>query len=258
MITSISVVYRFAAMQSKIKVSVIIPTLNEADFIGTLVEFLTTNADSRLEKVIVCDGGSVDGTAELARDAGAEVVENLEQSRAVQMNAGWKVAGGNVLYFVHADSLPPKTYLDDIEEELKKGSDLGCYRFLFNSRRPALRFNSFMTRFNALSFRGGDQTLFVKREVFEELNGYDESYEIMEEYDFLIRANKRFKFSIIPKDVKVSARKYEYNSYFRVNVANIVAFTMFRLNCSASSIKRVYFKMLRHPKDNNKFDQKEK
>jgi hypothetical protein len=165
------------------------------------------------------------------------------------MNAGWKASSGSVLYFVHADTLPPSSYLDDIEKELEQGTDLGCYRFLFNSKRPVLRFNSFMTRFNALSFRGGDQTLFVKRNVFEDLNGYDESYEIMEEYDLLIRANKRFKFSIIPKDVKVSARKYEHNSYFRVNVANVVAFTMFRLNCSASAIKRVYFKMLRHPKD---------
>lgn len=235
-------------VEKTMNVSVIIPTLNEVENIGKLVEFLRQHGDERLLEVIVADGGSNDQTVELAESAGAKTCKNLPRSRAIQMNAGWKKSSGNVLYFVHADALPPRTYLSDIAESLSSGADMGCYRFQFDSDSMILKFNSYMTRFNGLSCRGGDQTLFITREAFKELGGYDQSFEIMEEYDLLIRAKKKFTFTIIPKDVKVSARKYQHNSYLRVNFANFVVFMMFRLGFSSGRIKNAYFRLLRHPK----------
>ena len=165
------------------------------------------------------------------------------------MNEAAKSAGGDILYFVHADSLPPMGYADDVASAISNGADLGSFRFKFKSDNRLLRFNSWCTRLNLLSVRGGDQTLFVKKEVFERLKGYCWKHCIMEEYDFMRRSKKEgFKFKLIQKDVEVSARKYDKNSWLRVNFANVVAMVMWRLGSSPSRIKNTYFTLLRHPK----------
>jgi hypothetical protein len=93
--------------------------------------------------------------------------------------------------------------------------------------------------------RGGDQTLFVKKTVFNELNGYDPEYVIMEDFDFIRRARKKFNFKIIPKNVVVSARKYKHNSYFKVNVINLWSYWVFMLGGSSEKIKMNYKKRLK-------------
>jgi hypothetical protein len=96
--------------------------------------------------------------------------------------------------------------------------------------------------------RGGDQTLFVKRTDFNTLGGYDARLRIMEEYDFMRKARRELKFKIIPKDVVVSARKYEENSYFRVNLANLVVFVFYNWGASQERLMKLYKKLLKHSK----------
>ena len=96
--------------------------------------------------------------------------------------------------------------------------------------------------------RGGDQTLFIKRNEFNIVGGYNPHYRIMEEYDFMRKARKQLKFKIIPKDVVVSARKYEENSYFRVNLANFIVFNLYRGGASQKKLISTYNSMLNHPK----------
>jgi hypothetical protein len=92
--------------------------------------------------------------------------------------------------------------------------------------------------------RGGDQTLFVTRRLFDELGGYREEDVIMEEYYFIKRARERYPFKIIPKEVLVSARKYHMNGYFRVQIANLIAFNMFRFGFPQMRIAQTYRKLL--------------
>jgi rSAM/selenodomain-associated transferase 2 len=229
-------------------ISIIIPTYNEVNAIVGLVKHLLANAHGKVKEIIVVDGFSTDKTAELAEQAGAKVIVAEKQGRGCQMNEGALIAKGDLLYFVHADSIPPSSYVSDIYQAIEEGFDLGCYRFKFQSNKLLLKFNSYCTRFDRLMCRGGDQTLFVKKDIFEKLKGYKNDYLIMEEYDFLIRARKKHLFKIIPKDVLVSARKYDNNNYFRVNFANFIVFMMFYAGIAQPKMVKTYKRLINHPK----------
>jgi rSAM/selenodomain-associated transferase 2 len=222
-------------------ISVIIPTLNEAEVIHERISFIHQHGGTLVVEVIVCDGDSEDDTVKQAEQAGARIVRCAERSRALQMNAGAQKAKGDFLYFVHADTQLISTFATDILEAFNKGYEAGCYRYVFD--------NAWFTRFDLSFCRGGDQTLFVKKEVFRSLNGFDESFVIMEDYEFLKRLRTVASFRIIPKDVIVSSRKYVDNSWLRVQLSNLIAFSMFRFKMSPKKIKIAYKKMLNYRYD---------
>lgn len=230
------------------KISVIIPTLNEEDNISKVMNRLKeclTNTDF---EIIVVDADSKDKTQLIAEKLGAKVIACNKMNRAYQMNVGAKVSQYDLLYFLHADAMPPLNLYDALGNSLREGADLGCFRFQFDSDRKILALNAYFTRFNWLVCRGGDQSLFIKRSVFEELGGYNADYTIMEEYDLIKRARKKYVFKVIPESVLVSARKYIHNSYLRVSLANFIVFSLYRFGASQESMIRVYFKLLNHPK----------
>ncbi len=189
---------------------------------------------------MVVDGGSVDSTETLAEEAGAHVEQAVERGRALQMNLGAQISKGEILYFIHGDTLPPRSYADDIRSAIAQGYDLGCYRFKFDDDRWLLKINGFFTRFNRPWCRGGDQSLFIKREIFNYLGGYREDFVIMEDFEFLRRAAQNYRFTVIPKDILVSARKYHGNNYLQVQVANLIVFNMFKWGYKPERILNVY------------------
>lgn len=205
-----------------------------------------------LEHFIVVDGGSHDQTKRIASEYGALVVD-AAQGRASQMNAGANLVSDGILWFIHADTLPPKSGAVLLLEAVNGGADLGCFRFEFNSERLILKVNSFMTRFNFLGVRGGDQGIFMRCMAFKELNGFDEKYVIMEEYDLLERASQAgLAFRLLPASMLVSARKYDHNSYFKVNWANLKAFKAYKRGEAPEAIAKAYHEMLHHPTDSRK------
>ncbi|UOG77102.1 TIGR04283 family arsenosugar biosynthesis glycosyltransferase [Hymenobacter tibetensis] len=226
--------------------SVIIPTYNEAASIGSLVRQLQQHAPAHTIEVLVVDANSPDGTAAAAQQAGATVLRSPSPGRATQMNYGAQHASGQILYFVHADVGIHPDYVRTIQEAVASGYEAGCYRFRFNSRHPLLRLNSYGTRFRGIMSRGGDQTLFVTRQLFERLGGFDEHYCIMEDFDIIQRIRRQARFLIVPQDVVVSARKYETNSWLRVQLANLTAFSLFFLKVAPSRIARTYKAMLNY------------
>ncbi len=228
-------------------ISVIIPTFNEASTIASLVSFVYINSRGLVNDVFVVDGGSDDETVTLAQQAGAVVLHSSLKSRAAQMNLGAKNATGSVLYFVHADVQLVPSFAEDIKKAIQLNFDSGCYRYIFDSKKKILKFNSYFNQFDTLlMMRGGDQTLFVKQTVFSALNGFDEYYSIMEDYDFIIRLRKKYSFKVIQKDIVVSARKYETNSWIRVQFANVFILIMFRLKRSPESMRMMYKKLLNY------------
>lgn len=229
-------------------ISIIIPTLNEEHNIGKLLSFLVCNDYSQLCQIIVVDGGSVDATqTEVRKFESVTLILSSEQSRAIQMNLGAKYSNSDVLYFVHADVVLPPSFYTDIMNALKT-SQYGGYRYRFDSENLLLRINSFFTRFPMMWCRGGDQTLFITRDLFDQLNGFDEYYCVMEDFDLLRRAKQMEKYHIIQKDVIVSARKYHHNSYFNVQLANLRAFRMFNAGVEPKKI-RTYYKLALGLKD---------
>jgi rSAM/selenodomain-associated transferase 2 len=232
--------------------TVIIPTYNEIKQISLLLNHLKNANQNNLE-IIVCDGGSTDGTQEVVEKSGIKLLHSPLKGRAKQMNYASQQSNGEVLYFVHADTIPPISFIDDILTSIKEGFPIGCYRFKFNSNKKILKVNSYFTRFDRLMCRGGDQSLYITKSVFEELNGYCKNHKIMEDYDIIIRARKKYSFKIIPKDVIVSARKYDQNSYLKVNITNFLVFMMYYAKVDQDKIIRFYRAMLNHKKSKLKY-----
>lgn len=227
-------------------ISVIIPTLNEAENLRTLIPLLFSNGNKEWIEVIVADADSKDQTQSVSEQLGAKYIACSLKSRAAQMNAGAKIARGEVLYFVHADTRPISSFVEDIKKSVTNGYFAGCYRYQFDSDDFLLKINSWFTRFDGVFSGGGDQTLFIKKTFFEELNGFDEKYMIMEDFDLVRRIREKTKFRIIPKSIKVSARKYENNSWLRVQLVNLTVFIYFLSNKQPSKIKNLYCRLLNH------------
>ncbi|OGX91069.1 TIGR04283 family arsenosugar biosynthesis glycosyltransferase [Hymenobacter coccineus] len=226
--------------------SIIIPTYNEAANISRLVGDLRRHAPPGTVEILVVDANSPDGTAEAARAAGATVLQSPKPGRAAQMNHGAQQARGNVFYFVHADVGIHPGYVATIAAAVAQGHAAGCYRFRFDSPHPLLRINSYGTRFKGIMSRGGDQTLFVTRALFEHLGGFNEHFVIMEDFELIQRIRRVASFHIVPLDVVVSARKYETNGWLRVQLANLTAFAMYFLKQPPPRIARTYKALLNY------------
>lgn len=226
------------------QLSIIIPTYNEAPNLATLLPYLRRHTPSRSSEIIVVDGQSDDNTVAVAEQHQVTVVDGCKRCRSIQLNQGAAISTGRVLYFLHADTRPPKTFFSDILTSIEAGFAVGCYRFRFDSPSWLLRINAFCTRFNHLACRGGDQSLFITRTAFQALEGFRSDYIVMEDYDLVERAQQRFSFRIIPKEITVSARKYQRNGYFRVQYANFVVFRMYRRGADQREILDKYRSML--------------
>ncbi|MDE3254036.1 MAG: TIGR04283 family arsenosugar biosynthesis glycosyltransferase, partial [Bacteroidota bacterium] len=216
---------------------------NESATLGKLLNYLKRNADPNTE-IMVVDGGSTDDTVRIATAAGVRVCQSVQKGRASQMNAGAALARGEILYFVHADSLPPTSFCKDIREAITAGHELGRYRTRFDSKKWLLGLNAFFTRFDLFVCYGGDQTLFITKALFEQLGGYDKQFQIMEEYELVARARRMARYTILPKTVLVSARKYTNNSWWRVQKANYTIIKMYRSGASQDEMVKQYKKML--------------
>lgn len=226
------------------KISIIIPTYNEAEHIGKLVGYLRKQDMGSVNDIIVSDGGSYDDTMMIAAHAKAHTVMSPNKGRALQLNYGASFAQGDILYFVHADTIPPKTYVKDIINAVTKGYDLGRFLSVYQSDSWLLKINAFLSRVDSFEGMGGDQTLFIKKSLFQEKGGFNTSMRIMEDFDFCARARHNKNYKIIQKPVLISARKYNTNSWLKVQKANYTAVTMFKEGASPESIAKRYKEML--------------
>tara|TARA_R110002124_G_scaffold286038_2_gene465741 strand:+ start:168 stop:872 length:705 start_codon:yes stop_codon:yes gene_type:complete len=229
--------------------SIIIPTYNEAAIIRNTIEFLQLNLGGKNCEIIVSDGGSTDQTVAIAEGLGAKAVLSPVKGRAGQMNYGVKNASGDVYFFLHADSAPTHSFYEVINEAIQQGYNCGSFRTKFDSSSFLLKVNAFFTRFNYLFFRGGDQGIFVTKEVWSHIGSYKEEMVIMEDYDFIARLWTQGKFKLIPKATIVSARKYEQNSWLTVQLANLKVVRMYKNGASQMAMIAKYKELLRYRKN---------
>ncbi len=227
-------------------ITIIIPTHEEEKNIAVLVQYLKKNGGDRLQEIIVVDGGSTDGTVAMAEQAGARVVISPEKGRSPQMNYGASVAMGEILYFVHADTCPPPGFVSDIEKSVREGFLAGRYQTKFDSNKWVLKLNAFFTRFDLFMCYGGDQTLFVEKALFNKIGGFNPSMRIMEDYEIIERVKKGTKYKILAGKVLVSARKYDTNSWLRVQKANFTIVQMYKNGASQDTMVKKYRELLHY------------
>jgi rSAM/selenodomain-associated transferase 2 len=230
-------------------ISVIIPTFNEADQIGSLVRRLQRicGPEPPLE-IIVADGHSTDDTAMLARADGATVVQCPRKGRAAQLNFGAASSSGAILYFLHADSYPPPGFVAAIRQAVAAGYGSGCYRLAFDHDHWLLQASAWFTRFDVNLFRFGDQSLFVRRDVFERAGGYSKKLLVMEDQEIIERLRRYGRFWVLPGVVTTSARKYLDNGVVRLQSIFGLICVLYRLGVSQPNLVRVYRKLIRQDK----------
>ena len=226
------------------KISVIIPVHNEQESIVPLINYIRKNGGDRICEIIVSDAASTDNTFSMATVAGAKALLAPVQGRAYQMNHASDYASGDILYFIHADTYPPVTFVEDILHSIQDGYEFGRFRTRFNSKKQLLKLNAFFTRFDWFMCYGGDQTLFVAASLFKRIGGYKNELLIMEEYDFVQRAKAVARYKIFNDVTLVSIRKYQANSWLRVQRANYTMIRLFKKGIDQSEMIKTYKQLL--------------
>ena len=214
----------------KNRLSIIIPAYNERKRIPPLIEFLVLNgANCDLEIIIVNAKHSTDDIDELELPKCARIISGETTNRATQLQLGADQSTGDILYFLHADTFPPKNYANQILKSLIK-YDIGMFNYTFDIKKWNLRFNGWMTQWKGFYTGGGDQGLFLKRKNFFLAGGFDCKLTIMEDYDLFWRLKKqRLSYKIVKGPAIVSARKYNKNRGIKVNMVNLVTLIGFKL-----------------------------
>jgi len=218
------------------RLSIVIPTLNEGAGIGALVDRLSGRP---AVEVIVADGGSVDGTAEIAGARGAAVVSS-RPGRALQMNNGAREARGETLLFLHADTVLPDGYDDDIRLAMTDGRNAGgAFSFSLDEGSLGLRIiekgANFRSRRLGITF--GDQAIFVRRGHFRQIGGFP-LQPIMEDHEFLRRLRRRGRVVILPRAAVTSARRWREAGTTRVTLLNMAITAAYLLGFSPERLKR--------------------
>jgi len=194
-------------LTAKKHISIIIPTLNEANVVG---ETITRLLKSEQVEILVVDGGSSDGTDEIARELGARVLATAP-SKAGQMNAGAAEAQGAVLLFLHADTRLPENFEEKVlTAAARRGFCAGAFTLEIDSTDRGMRFIERAANWRARIFKMpyGDQALFVSRNLFLEIGGFAD-YPIMEDFELVRRLKKKGKIAILPDSVKTSPRRWQ-------------------------------------------------
>jgi rSAM/selenodomain-associated transferase 2 len=218
------------------KISVVIPTLNEAAYIGPTVEALLAQ-EPPLE-VIVADGGSDDGTRERAGER-CRVITSAP-GRARQMNAGAGAATGDVLLFLHADTLVAPGTLGAIRSTLADPSaGAGTFRLRFDTDTPLLRFYSWFTHLETPLLCFGDRGLFVRRAVFQSIGGFDD-IPAFEDLDLARRLFRRGGFRFLHRHVTTAARRFERYGHLRQQARNALLWTAYMIGFSPRHLAQYY------------------
>ncbi|MFQ5598865.1 MAG: TIGR04283 family arsenosugar biosynthesis glycosyltransferase [Nitrospiria bacterium] len=210
------------------KISLVIPVYNEAAYLAEL--FAHFDRFPIFEAIFI-DGGSSDQTAQLLQKWAKyqtgqfrRIVSSAVRGRGNQMNEGAKMATGDILLFLHADSKLPSGAINNVREVLKRAEFVGgAFRLKIDSSHFFLGFISWMANLRStyLGLPYGDQGYFVRREVFERLKGY-KAIALMEDVDFFRRLKKMGRVALLKKVVHTSARRWDQGGYYFTSFRNLL------------------------------------
>jgi len=223
-------------------ISIIIPALNEEAHIGACIAAIKKNDDSC--EIIVTDGGSSDRTAEIAgRQQGVRVVK-VARGRGLQMNAGASHATGEILLFLHADTILEEGWSKAVEAAMQNASIVGgAFTFAIPHPGKKYRLVEQWVRFRCSLFMlpYGDQGIFVRRDVFKKLEGYKD-IPLMEDVDLIERMKGLGRIIILDKRAYTSERRWLKKGLLRTAALNQMIMFLYRIGISPHKLARIYYR----------------
>lgn len=237
------------------QVSIIIPTLNEEICLGRSLRHLSI-LDPPAREVLVVDGGSEDETIAIAQKLGARVLTTNQRGRSLQMNLGAEAATGDILCFLHADTLVPDDLVAVIEETLADQTVAGggFISLMTGSQttRWGISLHNYLKTYYApllfrphLFFKGlrllfGDQVMFCRRQDFWECGGFNNALPILEEGDLCLKLVKRGRIRQVNRIVQSSDRRVARWGSLKATAIYLYIGFLWGLGVSATYLKRFY------------------
>jgi rSAM/selenodomain-associated transferase 2 len=221
------------------RISIIIPTLNEAENLASAIA--SARSDSTAE-IIVVDGGSSDATAQIAASSGAKFYV-VSKGRAKQMNAGAAIAKGDALLFLHADTRLPADFDVHVSRVLNEpGVVAGAFELSLNGPERGLRFIERMVKWRSkvLQMPYGDQAIFLRADLFREAGGFPD-IPIMEDFELMLLLRKKGRVCICPAQVITSARRWHSIGVLKTTIINQSIIIAYSLGVPPSRIARWYY-----------------
>ncbi|ASC69548.1 Putative mycofactocin biosynthesis glycosyltransferase MftF [Halomicronema hongdechloris C2206] len=237
-------------------VSIIIPVLNEASCLGRTLRYLRI-LEPACAEVLVVDGGSSDDTAAIARAGGATVIQSVQRGRAAQMNAGAEWASGDILCFLHGDTLLPDDAIAVIETTLAN-PQTACGGFISvmagaqTTRWGITLHNSLKTHYAPLLFRPhlyclkglrllfGDQVMFCRKTDFWACGGFETTLPIMEEADLCLKLCRRGRIRQVNRVVQSSDRRVVQWGPIKANFIYLAIGFLWGIGMPAAALKQFY------------------
>lgn len=222
-------------------ISVVIPTLDEAHSLGATLRALMRHGHGDSVEIIVADGGSADATREIALEHGARVILSA-RGRGAQMHAGANVARGDVLWFLHADTLPPPDAPRQILDAMRRDPKIvgGNFAVSFDGTRLAARFLTWLyPQLRKLGLCYGDSAFFVRASVYREIGGF-RPFPIFEDLDLVRRLGERGCLVHLRAQVVTSSRRFEGRSFAYTFARWAFLQMLYWLGVSPYTLSRLY------------------
>ena len=221
--------------------SIIVPVFNEALLIRPFLQHLRERAPEA--GIIVADGGSSDGTVDLATGFCDQLVRS-ESNRAIQMNTGARVARADILWFVHVDAELPLRCLDEIGRIMDDPNVVGGF---FRIRLPqglVYRLTDSFAHYAGilLRMRCGDHGIFCRRTVFLDIGGFPR-VPLMEDVGFVRQLHRHGRVTYSDKRILVSPRRYEAIGRVRLTLAYGFIAMLYIFGVPASMLASIYKRM---------------
>ncbi len=221
------------------KYSVIIPTLNEEKYLPPVLEHLK-KFDEDLE-IIIADGGSVDTTVKIAERFNVKVCRS-EKGKGIQLNNGAGCATGDILIFLHADTFLPVDAFSLINEYfLVRKVNIATFKMKFDKESLLMDIYSWFTNFDSIFTTFGDQVIVIRRDFFNELNGFPK-LTIFEDVELLRKARKKTKVYKLPSYVTTSARRFEMRGTLKNQLLNGLYILQYLAGKDPDNIYKKYFR----------------
>jgi rSAM/selenodomain-associated transferase 2 len=225
-------------------VSIIVPVYNEAAVLEDFISYMKKLDLDGESELIFIDGGSSDATHNICKNSSFKVYQSPTKGRSGQMNYGALKAQGDVLYFLHADSLPPLSLIKDIKVNIDKGYSSGCYKLSFEPNHKLLKVYSWFTKFDIDLFRFGDQSLFVEKSAFNVVDGFNEELIVMEDQQIVKDLKRNGRFKIMQGEIITSSRKYLKIGVVKLQMIFALIVIMYYMNIRQEVIVDFYRKQI--------------